>query len=260
MKITCAKRSRDEIIKDRDAYDANKKKIHDTYDEQYNKWSKALHDVYGKVKDEVEAQLANFDALNLEVNVSSGLSSGLEVRVGSNQHNVHSEHKALSWDYTANLTKEGEVKKETGSWSGLNAVTEEQLESLRQSVACLEILNSMDWASILSTPTPDSDDYITVHKYDVDKNRPNFEQELKEAEVDEAIQNGQWIKGHGYRYYNSGADVYYKVLKETPSQYEVIEAWANDVLRGEGDKTSSYKIRKDTFFQVINNPIEILEV
>lgn len=259
MKITCAKRSRDEIIRDRDAYDAKKKQIHDTYDEQHKKWSNALHDVYANVKAEVEAQLANFDALNLEIDVSSGWNDGLEVRVGSNQHNVHSEHKALSWDYRVNLTKEGKVKKETGSWSGLNAVTEEQLESLRQSVACLEILNSMDWASILSTPTPDSDDYITVNKYDVDRNRPNFEQELKEAEIDEAIQNGSWIKGHGYRWYNSRADVYYKVLKETPSQYEVIEAWANDVLRGEGDKTSSYKIKKDTFFQVINDPIEIKE-
>lgn len=260
MKITCAKRSREEIIRDRDEYDAKKKQIHDTYDEQYRKWSNALHDVYGNVKAEIEAQLANFDDLNLEVDVSSGWGSGLEIRVGSNQHNVHSEHKALSWDYTANLTKEGEVKKETGSWSGLNAVTEEQLESLRQSVACLEVLNSMDWASILSTPTPDSDDYITVNTYDVDRNRPNFEQELKEAEIDEAIQNGSWIKGHGYKLYRPSADVYYKVLKETPTQYEVIEEYAGYLEQGKEPNSYSYKIKKDTFFQVINNPIKILEV
>lgn len=259
MKITCAKRSRDEIIRDRDEYDAKKKQVNDAYDEQYEEWSNALYDVYDSVRSEVEDRLANFDALDLEVHVSSGWNDRLEVRVESNQHNLHSEHKALSWDYRASLTKEGEVKKETGSWSGLNAVTEEQLESLRQSVACLEILNSIDWAAILSTPTPNSDDYITVNKYDVNRNRPNFEQELKEAEIDEAIQHGSWIKGHGYKWYMPSAPVYYKVLKETPLQYEVIEAWENDVLAGKGDQTYSYRIKKDTFFQVINYPVEVKE-
>ena len=257
MKITCAKRSREEIVRDRDAYDAKRAEIHRIHDEQEKEWDKALYEVYHSVQAQVEAQLANFDTLNLDVYVSSGWNGGLEIRVQSNQHNVHSEHKALSWEYDVSLTREGEVKRETNSWSGLNAVTEEQIGSLKQTVACLETLNSMDWTSILSTPTPDYDDYITVNKYDVDRYRPNFEQELREAEIDEAIQNGSWIKGHGYRYYNQRADVYYKVLKATPSQYEVIE---QDIENGRKSYNSSYKIRKDTFFQVIDSPIQTLEV
>ena len=105
------------------------------------------------------------------------------------------------------------------------------------------------------TKTP----YNTFYEKDPDDGR-NFKRELLEADVEDAMNAGLWIKGHGYRWYNSSADVYYKVLKETPSQYEVIEAWASDVLKGEGDKTSSYKIKKDTFFQVIDTPVETLEV
>lgn len=266
MKITCAKRSREEIIKDRDEYDAKKKAMHDQYDTERRNYSKAVHDVYAGVKAEVETQLANFmHTLNLDVHVDSGWGDDLQVRVMSNEHDVHSKDKALSWNWTAQMTKDGELKKESGSWSGLNAVTEAQLESLRQSVACLEILNRMDWESILSAELPNLADYITVNTYDVDHNRPNYEQELLETEIDEAIQNGSWIKGHGYKWYNSKSTVYYKVLKETPKQYEVAEVWEaymeNEVNRARYSHSDmTYKVSKDVFFQLIDKPLEIMDI
>lgn len=258
MKITCAKRSREEIIKDRDEYDARKKDLHEQADKQRSNYRKALYSVFDSVKAQVESQLSQFESLNLEVNVESGWGNGVQVRIGSNQHNVFSEHKALSWDYKVMLDKEGKVKRETGSWSGLQAVTEEQVESLRQSVACFEILNSMDWETIVNTPTPDADEYVTVNTYDVDRNRPNYEQELLEAEIDEAIQHGDWIKGNGYKIYQKRSTVYYKVLKETPKMYEVVEVWEGRMA--ERDQYSyPYKIAKDVFFQVIDRPIEVYE-
>lgn len=259
MKITCAKRSREEIIKDRDEYDAKRKLVHEQADAEMKNYRKAMYDVYEGVKNEVEAQLANFmDTLNIDVYVTSGWRDNLEVAVKSNDNNVHSKDKALSWEWRAQMTEEGEIKKESGSWSGLQAVTEVQLESLRQSVACLEVLNSMDWVAILSKQLPNSDDYITVNTYEVDRNRPNYEAELTEAEIDEAIQNGSWIKGHGYKWYQNHATVYYKVLKETPKSYEVEEVWEGRM--NEADKYSNpYKISKEKFFQVINRPIEVYE-
>lgn len=259
MKITCAKRSREEIIKDRDEYDAKRKAIHDQADaERINYW-KAVDDVYNSVRDEVESQLSNFiESLNLNIQVDSGWRNNIQVRVRSNENNVHGKDKALSWDWSAQLTREGELKKESGSWSGLQAVTEVQLESLRQSVACLEILNSIDWVAILSKPLPNADEYFTIDAHAVDDNRPNYESELMEAEIDEAIQNGSWIKGHGYKYYLKRATVYYKVLKETPAQYEVLEVWENNLKNGDTN-IHPYKIKKDTFFQVIDTPIEVYE-
>ena len=259
MKITCAKRSREEIIKDRDEYDARKKAINDEYDTQMSNYHKAVNNVYEGVKNEVEAELANFmESLNLEVRVESGWRDNLQVNVRSNENNIHNKDKALSWNWQAQMDRNGEIKKESGSWSGLQAVTEVQLESLRQSVACLEVLNSMDWASILSAQLPNADDYLTANPWEVNHNRPNYEAELMEAEIDEAIQNGSWIKGHGYKWYNNRATVYYKVLKETPKSYEVEEVWESRM--NEADKYSNpYKISKEKFFQVIDRPIEVYE-
>lgn len=255
MKISCAKRSRDEISRDRDEYDVKRKSIHEQADKEQTSFRRALDDVYQSVKSQLESELANFDSLNLNIDVSLGTIDTLEVTVGSNRDHVHSKHKALSWDYRARLTKEGEVIRETGSWSGLQAVTEEQLESLRQSVACLEVLNSIDWAAILATPTPKYEDYLITDTYSVDRDRPDYESELLEAEIDEAIEKGSWIKGHGYKYYLARATVYYKVLKETPAQYEVMEVWENNLKNGDTN-IHPYKIKKDTFFQVIDQPIE----
>lgn len=259
MKITCAKRSREEIIRDRDEYDAKRKAVHEQADAEIGKYRKALYDVHESVKVQVEEQIANFiHVLNLDVYVDSGWRNNLQVTVKSNERNIFSKEKALSWSWSAQLTREGELKKESGSWSGLQAVTQEQLESLRQSVACLEVLNSIDWVAILSAPVPNADDYLTVNTYEVDNNRPNYEAELMEAEIDEAIQNGSWIKGHGYKYYMTRATVYYKVLKETPAQYEVMEVWENNLKNGDTN-IHPYKIKKDIFFQVIDIPIELYE-
>ena len=262
MKITCA-RNREQIAREQAAYDERRAAKKAKQDAQYNSWKKDYLVVANSVKEQIEDALSAFTSLNLEINVDSGWGDNtLRVSIGSNQHNVHDEHKALSWDWKAYVDRRtGELKKESGSWSGLNAVTAEQIESLKQSAACLEVINSLDWESMLNVDLPKYEDYVTndVYEKDPDDGR-NFKQELLEADVEDAMNSGLWIKGHGYRWYRPSADVYYKVLKETPSQYEVIEAWANDVLKGEGDKTSSYKIKKDTFFQVIDTPVETLEV
>lgn len=277
MKITSAKRSREEIIRDRDEYDANKKALHDQHDEQMKSYRKALYAVYENVKTQVEDKLANFmDSLNLDVNVTSGWRDNLEVRVGSNQNNVHGKDKALSWDWRASLTKEGEIKKETGSWSGLQAVTEAQLESLRQSVTCLEILNSIDWAAILSTPTPDADEYVTVNTYEVDRNRPNYEAELLEAELDEIIGQNKLVEGERNqgKYYRGTS--WFGIVGETAKMYKVFEVsgmYVEAVQEGqtvsggistlveliERNRNNTYTVTKEKFHNMIVKPLNILE-
>ena len=262
MKITCA-RNREQIAREQAAYDERRAAKKAKQDAQYNSWRKDYLAIANSVKEQIEDALSAFTNLNLEVRVESGWrGNALQVSIGSNQHNVHDEHKALSWNWEAYIDSEtGELKKESGSWSGLNAVTTEQIESLKQSAACLEVINSLDWEAILDVTLPQYESYITddIYEKDPDDGR-NFKRELLEADVEDAMNAGLWIKGHGYRWYNSRAEVYYKVLKETPSQYEVIEAWSGDVLKGKVDGTYSYKIKKDTFFQVIDTPVKTLEV
>lgn len=261
MKITCA-RNREQIAREQAAYDERRAAKKAKKDAQYKSWQKDYLEIANSVKEQIEDALSAFTSLNLEVNVDLSWDSSLKVSIGSNQHNVHDEHKALSWDWTAYVDrKTGELKKESGSWSGLNAVTTEQIESLKQSAACLEVINSLDWESMLNVDLPKYEDYVTndVYEKDPDDGR-NFKQELLEADVEDAMHAGLWIKGHGYRFYRPSADVYYKVLKETPTQYEVTEQYAWDLENGKQPHDSSYKIRKDTFFQVIDNPVKTLEV
>lgn len=261
MKITCA-RNREQIAREQAAYDERKAAKQAKRDAQYNSWRNDYLAIANSVKAQIEDALSAFTSLNLEVRVElSWKNDGLAVYIGSNQYNVHDKHKALSWDWRAYVDrKTGELNKESSSWSGLNAVTAEQIESLKQSAACLEVINSLDWEAILNVDLPQQDKYFTddVYEKDPDDGR-NFKRELLEADVEDAINAGLWIKGHGYRIYRQSADVYYKVLKETPTQYEVTEQYAWDLENGKQPHGSSYKIKKDIFFKVIDNPVTTLE-
>ena len=62
---------------------------------------------------------------------------------------VDNDDVALSWKYEVRLNSDGEVTRETASWSGLKATNSTQLDSLKETVRILEILDSMNWASLL---------------------------------------------------------------------------------------------------------------
>lgn len=257
MRITCS-RNREQIIRDRDAYQSRVQQKRAKREEQSNKYKSAYRAVMESVKQQVADELSAFADLNLEIQVSNSFDDLEHVRVDiySNRNNVHDPNKALSWDYKAYIKPDGEVKKESGSWSGLNAVTPENIASLKQSVACLEVINSLDWEAILTAKTPQMEDYVdlTPEPEDPDAKR-DFNTELLEADIEDAMAAGDWIKGHGYKYYRSSAVAYYKVLKESPSQYTVAEG---NPARGDTE-VMPYRVSKTTFFGLIGRDVEIWE-
>ena len=106
-------------------------------------------DVYEKI------QLAVVEAIGdsseaIDVHVSRGFKGGISCKIQGNDRNLFDTGKALTWEYTASVDKEGNVQTETSSWSGLQATTREQLDSLRETLRVLEVINQIDWASILS--------------------------------------------------------------------------------------------------------------
>lgn len=260
MNITCA-RNRADILKDKEAYARRKQLQRERNQEQADKYREDYRSIVGPVKAEVEDAISRFDDLNLEVDIreSWDRNSGLEVAVYSNRNNVSSKDKALSWEWSAKINKDtGEVIKESGSWSGLNAVTADNIRSLRQSVDCLETLNSMDWKHILNVQLPDLDDYMLSQEKDPDDTR-DFDQELVEADVEEAISSGALIAGHGNHNYRPAARVYYQVLKESESNY-----WVSEIYPTVADDPSQYpepyRITKKKFFTLIDKPVELVEV
>lgn len=245
LKITMSRR--DDILKRKQAYE-------DAYNQQgqeYNEYRKDTSSILDKLSDLVRSKIGD-TSLNLKVRAEDGF-KGLSVSI-NNGDNPHDD-QALNWNWEVNLTKDGEVEKDSGSWSGLSAITSSQLENLKESVRVLEILNNIDWVNVLNVELPKYEDYV---KTEVPK-KENFDQQLLEEDIKDAIAEGKLIKGHGYKYYNQRATVFYHVLKETPKQYDVQEIYEDDVA-DEAKWPGSYRVPKETFMQLISKPLQTVEV
>lgn len=295
-KFVVAARNRDEIIRRRDEYQSDYEAKKKQHDEEYSNYQRAQHTVLAGVENIVRDMLKNVSAkLNLEIyaeedwNYTSD-TTGVKISVKSNEHDVHNKDKALSWNWSVKLNNDGDIVKDSGSWSGLNAVTEENLESLRLSVEALEILNHADWHTILKVELPKWEEYV---KTKVPTNKAaEFRQELEEADLEEAIENRSFIKGlkNSGRMYRG--DVYYLILSQSPKQYKVVEcptSYVDTMKAGEpigltekgfittnpesivnqftklseianycADRLYSYGLRKDNFMNAIAHPIEII--
>ena len=215
MKITCSKR--DDIIKQRDEYQADYDRRKALYEEDERTFRRAQYDQYHEVEEEIKRRLGVLQD-GLRVTVSSGWDRGLEVKI-DNGDSPHEEGIALSWDYRAKITEDGEVKAETGSWSGLKAITKEQLENLHATVEVLEAINELDWKELLDVATPDYKDYMKHRNPQWDKDKPDFNAMIFEADVEEAMSQNVLLHKKGAR----GADnYYYKVISETPKNYNVV--------------------------------------
>ena len=271
MKITC--NSRDDILKRREQYEADYAAWQERYNAQSDAFSAAERDVTSLIEQEVGAQLSHYSALQFDIRVQRGRygSGGLSIYILCNENNKFDDNVALSWRYEVELNKKGELTKESSSWSGLKATTPEQMESLVQTVEALKYLNSVDWATVLDKKMPEYDEYIT-ERMPSRRDRPNFEKELFEADLEEAVGQPVIVKGKagpssGFR---EGVQLYYMIHKETPAQYVVSESWSDkvDQIIAEAGKDAAiahvkdayqYRIKKDNFQKLVSNPIEMIK-
>lgn len=274
MKITCNRR--DDILKQKSEYEAKRAERQARYDEQEQRFYQAENDITSMVEDEIRHQLSRFKALNFNVRVTRSrlVGDGLRIRVECNENEKFDDNVALAWNYNANLNRNGEVEKETSSWSGLKATTADQLESLTETLEALKYLNSVDWATVLNKEMPKYRDYITEDDPRYDSDTPDFDRMLMEADIEDAIGNPNMLisgEAGSSSSFRNGSSVYYKILRETPKQYEVTEYYRPfvDQYIDNGDDTSfkkaksnsyTYRIAKDKFFSLIDNPVETVEV
>ncbi len=221
MKIYAARR--DELIAERDAYDAETQQYQNRVDEGERRWRRDTNAIADAIKEEVIEAIGD-TSLQLDVYVHMGWNHGYEVNVKANEHNKFEDNVALSWSWDASIDTDGSLKKDSGSWSGLKAITSEQIADLEESVRVMKILNSMDWERILKRAVPSTSDYISDEDRqsirDRKNNRRDFDTEIFEAELEDAIAAGEWIKMNGrpgtdyYRESRRG-DYYVKIDKMT---------------------------------------------
>lgn len=276
MKITASKRTveagrREDIMRERDAWDANKDTLQKQYDDEYRQFTIAQHNVMAPIQQAIEQGLSKFDKLQVDVRVNiqwrgrrlGGDSIGVRIQV--NENNKFADDSALSWDMEVGLDAEGNVVKETGSWSGLKATNAQQLESLRQTLGALEYLNSINWVDLLDRALPNWEDYVHTNVPDR-RDRPNFEQELMEAELedlvgaDKAVKVENW-ESSGYR----GKYVWVQLITESPAQYtgrvygdvsdSAVREW---MQRAKEHNYAPKRIRKATIKPV--TPLKVIEL
>ena len=253
MKITASKR--DDILRRKAEYleDYNQRKL--KYDEQHSRYNHAYREVLRGVETQVSELLSDVN-LDLSIHADTSFDEGIYVEV-QDQH-LHDKDKSLSWSWEARLTKDGTVKKESSSWSGLNAVSEANIADLEEIVKALKILNSIPWENVLNKVLPKYENYVTESDPRYDRSIPNFDQELLEADIEDAMENGYFIVGSGYKYFSPRATVVYRVISESAKQYTVEEIFASD-LGDESRYPDAYRINKDKFFKVIKQPIEVIK-
>lgn len=97
------------------------------------------------------------DGLTIKVDMYYG--TGYQVRI-DNGDNPHKEGQALSWSVNVHLDRNGNVQFDTSSWSGLDAMDERHIADLRRTVEILDIIQHMDWKSILDKVVPKWEDYV----------------------------------------------------------------------------------------------------
>lgn len=265
MKITANRR--DDIIKQRDAYEAEFDAKQAKYDEESRNLRRAELEVLHGVEEKVRAALANVSqGANLEIQarrewMTRSDETTVSIQVQCNQDWKFEDTVALAWDWSVKLDDEGNVIKDSGSWSGLKACTAAQLDDLQRSLDIMKMLNDMDWGEILKAEMPKYHDYITEGA-PYRGNRPDFEQMLFDIDVEEAIGKSVLLKGAGdYR------NCWFAVLKQTDKQYTVARVpnymIADVANRGKTvaehiSWASNYPMRvmKTKFATMIKRPVE----
>lgn len=247
MKITMSRR--DDVLRRQQEYNDKRSK----HDSEVQNFRKAEYSVMQNLESLIRSKIGD-TVLNLSISASPGFYNGdIEVSI-NNGDNPH-DSQALNWSYDIKLKTSGDVQMESGSWSGLSATTDEQIQNLKESVRVIEILNNLDWKTLLKVELPDYNDYV---KSEYPKSE-NFNQQLLEADILDAMDAGLLVKGHGYKYYNPRAVVFYHILKENPKSFTVQEIHEDDVS-DESRWTAPYTIQKDKLCSVVDNPIKTAEV
>lgn len=155
---------RREIDQQAQKYDTERDARNNEYGVQKDTYRNVVRGIKEGVKSNLEKILPYSDLLDINVsqeyNYNDDFKSYLGIKISYDLHKTADQ--SLAWDYSVGLDRNGNIKKESGSWSGLNAVTKEQLDDLEKSIEILKKLNDIDWEPILKTNIPNMHDYITT--------------------------------------------------------------------------------------------------
>lgn len=191
MKITASRK--DDLLRQRDEYDATTNEMRDRAKKQEEDWREVIYDQQGELEKRISEMIGS-TPLNLEIRVDPWGYHGAKywgVDVKAHESDKFDDRTALSWNWEVKMDNNGNIVKDSGSWSGLKAITADQIADLEESVRILKTLNNMDWNTILTSPKAEWEDYIDhnlgLEIRDRKTNRPDFESQIQAEELQELI-------------------------------------------------------------------------
>lgn len=192
------------------------------YDEQEGRYDKAKWDWKDSVANLVRSTFSSYinKLPDLDIRVDNYYygSGGIEIRM--QYEHLFNESFSLNWSYDIAMNNKGDIKKETSSWSGFNAVTPVQIDDLMNSANFLKAIVDFDWAPLLNeakASVPKYSQYVGIRNpnSDPDYKDPGYDKMIKEAEIEDALNSDMWIKIDSD--WGTGRWVY--IISETPKFY-----------------------------------------
>ena len=235
---------------------------HNAKFDEYKQDLQMISDEYYRITKPIEDDLnqiigANTSSLSTYITVYRGYRGSLEIRLRFSEHDFSDD--AFSWIYSISLNKIGKVTQTIYSWSNIDVAS---IDVLLETAETIKRIESINWRELVNKPRPSYED---LHKENIAKygeDVPDFDQMLIEADVSEVVNQPILLKG---RYPSLLGTVYYMVLRETRTQYEVVQIPVADVERSNSlsealQGKQPYKISKAKFIERLIKPIEKVEV
>ena len=192
-------------------------KVYDRQRKQYLIRLKASKDIVAEniknlIEDATDSDFMRF----VEVYVSIYPDYG-NIKVSYGESNKFDDDVPLVWNWTFELGGYGQddrVDRTTSSWSGLNATTAQNVDTLKKSVSALEALANVNdeyLVSLIKSNTVRPSDYVTQEVDKVDANRYLMRKLEALAGTD------RYVLTFDGPYYQD----YYRIVKDTGKQFAV---------------------------------------
>lgn len=238
-------------------------------DQQRSKYSEAISSVSSSIRDYIMNIVRSSGASesyldDIEVKAEDRYNETWMVTVRYGENKVSDTDLALKWSWSARIGSDGTILKESNSWSGLNAVSAENVSNLEDTLKVVKSLNSVsedDLESILTKPVPDYSDYVTEPKYHLDEN--DYASRIAQARVEDSIGKnvGFRISSEPLGPDENGEEMFIRFERETNKMYVVTRVY-HSRFRGNDRWTVSdtFKSKKDTVLNQIkdiDNPVDL---
>ena len=236
MNITATRR--EDLLRERDDYDNKTQAIQKKVDEGEERYENEIYSIAKTIEKNL-SEMIGPSTIDLQIKVDPWGKYGenaFGVEVTGNYRDIFNKSKALSWRWEAYINK-GEVVKESSSYSGLQAITAEQIADLEESLRIFKILNNIDWDAILKTPKPGYGDFVSKDDRsalrDRKANRPKFEDELATLDLEDFVGSDTAIKLQDDNYYRDPYILLTGLTDKFAKGYVVPGSWLDSYTMSE---------------------------